>query len=317
VKIDSVLIDGKNLLGDSYALTIRLRLFSDLIPPSINKANTNPGDIYLVDVRGSMAIVNSAGIQTTRFTRISLDQITGSGSDSSSYHEYAATFVPSVSQAKNEYYSYVDLVTDPLTGYQIRAIEESRTGDEIRLFILLNFLFRFTELGSGSPVYVNTVALRSDYNTNKFYFAIPFYEWSTIKERMGFPKTIFLEIPEATKPVTDALSYIDAAERAFSNWNTKELYDNCREAGKALDDEVKRKTGSNSFIYVEKWSRAYSNFEKIASLALHVEDLKKSNKYKQEEIVFGKSDSSYLILLTKSLASYASQLIKEAHKNEK
>jgi len=317
VKIDNVLIGGKNLLGDSYALTIGLKLFSDLIPPKKDQANTNPGDIYLVDVRGSMAIVNSAGMQTTHFSRISLDQNIGWGSGSSSFREYAAAFVPSVSQAKNDNYSYVNLITDPLTGYQIRAIEDSRTGDEIRLFILLNFLFRFTELGSASPVYVNTVTLHSDYNTNKFYYAIPFYGWSVIKETMGFPKTIFLEIPEATKPVTDALSYIDSAERASSNWNEKEVYGNCREAGKALDDEVKRKTGSTSFTYVEKWSRAYSNFEKIASLALHVEDLKKSAKYKQEEIVFGRSDSSYLILLTKSLASYAAQLIKEASKNEK
>lgn len=90
--------------------------------------------------------------------------------------EYVAKIIPSVSRAKNETYSYVNLVSDPLTGHQVQAIEDTRTEDKIGLFILLNFLFRFTELGSSSTVYINTVPLRSNYSTNMFYYAIPAQE---------------------------------------------------------------------------------------------------------------------------------------------
>ncbi len=316
MKIDEVIIGGKNLLGDSYALTVTLKVFSDLITPNRGSANTNPGNINLVDVRGTLATVNNAGMAATHFSRIGLDPNVGWSSNTSDAQEYVAKIIPSVSQAKNETYSYVNLVSDPLTGHQIQAIEDTRTGDKIGLFILLNFLFRFTELGSSSTVYVNTVTLRSNYSTNMFYFAIPIHEWAQIKERMGMEKTIFLEIHELSKPITDALTYIETAENAMSNWNSKEVFNNCREAGKALDEEVKRKVGKDSFTATEKWAKAYANFESFSSLALHIEDLKKSTKYAPDEVAFSRADSVQMVLMTKSLANYASKLIEESGKKQ-
>jgi hypothetical protein len=37
--------------------------------------------------------------------------------------------------------------------------------------------------------------------------------------RMG--KTIFLEIHDLSKPITEALTYIETAENAMSNWKSK------------------------------------------------------------------------------------------------
>ena len=56
--------------------------------------------------------------------------------------------------------------------------------------------------------------------------------------------------------------------------------------------------GAKTFINKERWGRAYANFEKFASLDLHLEDLSKSNNYSRNEIVVQKSDSEYLLILT-------------------
>ncbi len=72
-------------MGDSYALTVTLKVFSDLIPPGRGPGNTNPGNINLVDARGTLATVNNAGMPTTNFSRIGLDPNVGWSSSSSDF----------------------------------------------------------------------------------------------------------------------------------------------------------------------------------------------------------------------------------------
>jgi hypothetical protein len=64
-------------------------------------------------------------------------------------------------------------------------------------------------------------------------------------------------------------------------------------------------------LFIERWGRAYANFEKLASLDLHIEDIKRSQRYKTEEIKIGKADCEYLLTLTKLLIKFAEELLRE------
>jgi hypothetical protein len=129
--------------------------------------------------------------------------------------------------------------------------------------------------------------------------------------KLGLGEYFIVEIPKGGDVIREAWSYVEKAEEAFRRWDSKSVYANCREAGKLLDRVIKERSGGESFVYKERWGRAYANFEKLASLDLHIEDIKRSQSYKTEEIEISKADCEYLLVLTKSLIKFAEELLRE------
>lgn len=128
--------------------------------------------------------------------------------------------------------------------------------------------------------------------------------------KLGLGEYFVVEIPKGRMVIQAAWSYIEKAEECFRRWDTKGVYAYCREAGTLLDKEIKNKFG-DSFIYNERWGRAFAKFEHLASLDLHIENIKKSQKYKEEEIKVGRSDAEHLLIITKALIKYTEELLQE------
>src|SRR5882724_2173985 len=109
---------------------------------------------------------------------------------------------------------------------------------------------------------------------------VPQSHWVTrVLPALGLGEYFLVEIPKGKRTIPSAWAYLDKAEVAFRNWNTKEVYGNCRELGTLLDAAIKKKFGVNDFTYAIRWHAAFSGFPHLASWSLHLEDLKKSPKY--------------------------------------
>ncbi|MCX6649429.1 MAG: hypothetical protein NTV61_08605 [Candidatus Bathyarchaeota archaeon] len=130
----------------------------------------------------------------------------------------------------------------------------------------------------------------------------------------GMKKQTIVEMPLEGEMFQKTMTYINNAEKAYSNWDTKSVFVNCREIGKLLDTQIKDVFGSDSFTCKEKWGRAYSRFENWASLDLHIEDIKKRGNYINEETSVGGEDAENLLLTTKLLIKYAQELVANASK---
>lgn len=171
-------------MGNSYALHLHLKVYSDIHKRGTGAPSPPPEDIRLTFVDGSIGTYAQSGTLETVFTTIGPDFTTlGWGHDSSDVQLNSIMEVKSVTHAKNEDYSFLNLISGPLTGQQIKALDGKIAGNELRLFILLNFYFYFDSERDVS--YRNTMTLRSNYNTNQFYFAINLQDWARIKGQMG------------------------------------------------------------------------------------------------------------------------------------
>jgi len=120
-----------------------------------------------------------------------------------------------------------------------------------------------------------------------------------------------VEIPKGKGVIGGAWSYVEKAEGCFRRWDTKGVYANCREVGYLLDRIVKEKFGKDSFNYRERWGRAYSRFEHLASLDLHLEQLKQKQQYITEDVKIGKDDAEHILIVTKLLIKYVEELLGE------
>ncbi|RJS83178.1 hypothetical protein CW713_04225, partial [Methanophagales archaeon] len=76
------------------------------------------------------------------------------------------------------------------------------------------------------------------------------------------------------------------------------------------DKIVKEKFGKDSFNYRERWGRAYSRFEHLASLDLHLEHLKQE-QYMTGDVKIGKDDAEHILIVTKLLIKYVEELLGE------
>ena len=140
---------------------------------------------------------------------------------------------------------------------------------------------------------------------------IPSDEWIHIfAPRLGLGEYFVIEIPKGEEIIKEAWEYVKKAEEGYRNWDFKSAYSNCREVGKLLDRLIKEKFGKDSFTYKERWARAYSRFENLASLALHIEDLKAKKGVLPEEVKVGRADVEHLLIVTKALIKYAEELLK-------
>lgn len=124
--------------------------------------------------------------------------------------------------------------------------------------------------------------------------------------KFGLGERVVFEVP-LNSTSQSILGYLSKAEEAYGRWDTKSVYANCREIGTHLDDNIKNKFGVDSFVYKELWGRAYANFSHMASLDLHIEDIKK--KYTGNDVSIGRLDAEQVINRTKTLIKYATELL--------
>jgi len=144
--------------------------------------------------------------------------------------------------------------------------------------------------GAGGPEFLNVMYQKITYD-----FRIPSTDWIyEYASKFGLGEYYIIQIPKGDNVLVEAWNYVDQAESSYRNWNTKGVYANCRECGNLLDNKIKEKFGKNNFTYKERWGRVYSRFEKLASLNLHLEDLKLS--YPSEEVEIYKPDAENLLI---------------------
>jgi len=123
--------------------------------------------------------------------------------------------------------------------------------------------------------------------------------------KLGLGEYFIIEIPKGGQIFKPAWALVEKAEKAYQTWDTKSVYAHCREAGFYLNNILKDKFEKNSFIYKEKWGKAYAHFESTASLDLHLEDIKESAS---DYIPIEKNDTEHLLIITKALIKYAEEL---------
>jgi len=123
--------------------------------------------------------------------------------------------------------------------------------------------------GNQKPVF-----LAISEQTFKESIRIPSADWiHDYVPKLELGEYFIVEIPKGQKTVEEAWKYMEEAEECLRKWDIKGVFDNCREAGKALDKAVKEKFGGDSFTYNERWGRAYLRFfNYVVSLGLHIED---------------------------------------------
>jgi len=147
--------------------------------------------------------------------------------------------------------------------------------------------------GNGNPIF-----LAISEHPLKKGIRIPSTDWiHDYAPKLELGEYFIVEIPKGKEIIEKAWSYVEKAEECFRRWDTKGVYANCREVGYLLERVVKEKFGKDSFNYKERWGRAYGRFEHLASLDLHLEQLKQKQQY-VSEIKIGKDDAEHILIAT-------------------
>ena len=161
--------------------------------------------------------------------------------------------------------------------------------------------------GRGSPVFIS-MKEQSLSRTVR----IPSTDWiHDYAPKLGLGEYFIVEIPKGKKIIENAWGYIEKAEECFRRWDTKGVFANCREAGSLLDRLVREKFGKDSFSYKEAWGRTYQRFGHLASLDLHLEDIRKSQRYHIEDVTIGKEDTEHVLIITRALVKYAEEMLRK------
>jgi len=125
--------------------------------------------------------------------------------------------------------------------------------------------------------------------------------------KLGMGEYFVVEIPKGEKVIEEAWSYVEKAEECFRIWDTKGVFANCREVGKLLNKIISNKFKNSPTI--KKWKRAIGKFNYLASLDLHVEDIKEESP--EGYIKIGKPEAEHILIITKALIKYAEEILKE------
>lgn len=142
---------------------------------------------------------------------------------------------------------------------------------------------------------------------NKISYRISMEDWITeYAHKLDLGARILLEVKLDGEISKRAKEYLDNAENAFRRGDSKSAYVNCRELGTHLDSEVKKKYGADSFVYKDKWGRAYAHYSTLASLDVHIEDIRRGRP--DDNLTVSSSDVEYLLLEAKNLTRYALNL---------
>lgn len=204
----------------------------------------------------------------------------------------------------------------PLDYHKINFIEVSREND-VRIKLELRFQVAIFE-----PILIavdNRISEQRNFITDfqtiieDLNIEIPQSYWvKNVLPSLGFGDFFLIEIPKGNQTLSEAWNYVNKAENALRNWDSKGVFANCRELGKLLDGQIQKKFGKTSFAYNQRWQKRYKNFNEFASLDLHLEEIKsKSTNYNLDEIKTYKSDCENMILSSKVIIKYAEELLNE------
>ncbi|MDI6811115.1 MAG: hypothetical protein QMD80_05505 [archaeon] len=161
--------------------------------------------------------------------------------------------------------------------------------------------------GDGNPIFlsIGEEILTED-------IKIPSGNWvHDYAPKLGLGEYFVVAIPKGEKRILEAWNYIEKAEECFRRWDTKGVYANCREVGYLLERIVKDKFGKDDFNYKERWGSIYGRFEHLASIDLHLEELKQRPQYVSEDVKIGREDVEHILNVTKLLIKYAEELTRE------
>lgn len=201
----------------------------------------------------------------------------------------------------------------PLDHKRIRLIEEMRTGDiTFTLSLRYDVGFYDTFVPPGQPAGTPRDVITELYSTRgELRVDVPQSHWvKNILPALGDGENFLIEMPSGERNVKDAWDLLDEAETCFRNWNADGAYSKCRQLGHLMQSKIEARFGKDSFITAERWGRAYKKFDHMASLALHLEDLKaKSSKYPAAEVKVAKTDVEHLLIMTKALLKYGQDLL--------
>lgn len=204
----------------------------------------------------------------------------------------------------------------PVDHNKIDRIEINR-GNDVKLKLKLQF-----QLGICEAINVvvdnrltETKYFITDYHISSedFDIEIPQSYWlKNVLPNLGVGEFFVIELPKGNQELQKAWEYIETAEHAYRNWDSKGVFANCRELGEFLNDKIKNKFGESSFAYSERWQRRFKNYSHFASLDLHLEEKKsKPNNYAPDEVKTYKTDAENMILSAKVITKYAQALLSE------
>ncbi len=143
-------------------------------------------------------------------------------------------------------------------------------------------------------------------------FEIPRSVWvERILPQLKDPSLELVEVPLGGGRLKDAAAYLEAAEAAFHGWDTKSVYANCREMATALDRTIRQRLQSDTFATEERWGRAYKRLGDLASLDLHLEDIKKREGVDAQQVRIDRRDAECVLFSAKILLKYANELLPE------
>jgi hypothetical protein len=287
----------------------------EIDPIQIRAESGNAYPLLIVPTKLSFSKIEQAQSAVPNFVVLSVQATLYLGSDSHKIADSIPIFDPLEFTNKRGASSTYS-IEFPLDPRRARVIEASRRGD-MRLRLQFNFLVAHSEAilvqRNNEPSQQNLIA---NYGVMRprpeIQFNISQSHWvNQVIPALGFGEYFLIEIPKGKKTVPDAWDYLEKADVAFRNWNSKEVYGNCRELGSLLDQSIKNKFGTNDFSYSIRWKRAYSGFSDLASWSLHLEDLKKSPKFSPDTVQTNKSDAEHLLLRTKALLKYAEEILED------
>ncbi len=203
----------------------------------------------------------------------------------------------------------------PLDFHRIKLIEEKRRGNMIFNISFSLLIGYYPSLLLQKEQYQNTDRALTHYETfssRQLTLDIPQSYWvEKVLPLLGLGEYFIIEMPKGKKTLQEAWGYLEKAEFGYRSWNSKEVFGNCREIGTLLDGYIKAKFGTKTFSYEERWVRAFGSFKHLASLDLHLEDVKKKLVYPEESVKTNKSDAEHPLIRARALIKYAEELIQE------
>lgn len=138
---------------------------------------------------------------------------------------------------------------------------------------------------------------------------IPQSHWVTkLLPGLGWGDFILIEVPFTQEVLKRGWKYLKEAQRAFDNWNVKELVSSCRELVVYLNRALPRHLGKENKALQLCWARATQGATDYFSLPLHEESIANQDDDEAIDYVFQKHDAEFALTYAKILMKYAQEL---------
>jgi hypothetical protein len=201
--------------------------------------------------------------------------------------------------------NYTPKLVGRLTPHIVNHLEEHRQSDDLHLQVSCSLSLHFENPPSESQ--------RFGRIQETIDVMIPHSHWTDEAYPGRGGREIFvIEIPKGKQSIQAAWGRLEEAKDAYQNWNVEGASISCREADEAVDQAVKDHYGSDSCVYTERWGRAYDGVKHQASLAGHLQEMRRdANCERPEELRVGQADLECLIIRTQSLLKYAEALLRK------